>query len=49
MIQDYVDPYEKRADCQEDYISPPFNVPAIDISGTSTPVATGSELEASAL
>lgn len=35
-MQSYVDPYDKRADCQEDYISPPFNLPVTPASGSTT-------------
>lgn len=36
---EFVDPLDKRADCEEDYISPPFGVPAPPETGTSD--ATG--------
>lgn len=49
-LQEYIDPYEKRADCQEDYVSPPFNLPAVEVSGTSTDAAsTSSGLEATVI
>jgi hypothetical protein len=42
MIQEHVDPYDKRIGCEEDYVSPPFGLPAAEVSGTSTDVETTS-------
>jgi len=40
MIQEFVDPYAKRVSCEEDYISPPYGLPLVEVSGTSTEVET---------
>jgi hypothetical protein len=39
-MQEHIDPYDKRADCIEDYISPPFNLPPVPASGSTTDTST---------
>lgn len=42
MNWEFVDPLDKRADCEEDYISPPYALPTPDDSGSSE--STGSSV-----